>query len=83
MTSDLQKGLIRQGDESIAIAKIEGAIYRIEPIPEVQSITFHNLTANESKIFDLRKYLTYDYEILGIEPNYAVDDDVLQTQVEP
>lgn len=71
--SSLVKGLIQQGTSSIAVAKKDDVVYRIDPIPEVTEITFVGFTANETKTFNLNRHLAHDYQVVAI--SLVVTDD--------
>lgn len=78
--SSLVKGIIQQGTSSIAVAKKDDVVYRIDPIPEVTEITFAGFTANQTKTFDLNRYLAHDYQVLAIA--LVVADSVTAQQSE-
>lgn len=70
----LKKDVILNGTNSLAVAKENGIIYRVEPVPIIQEIRLYNIEKNKTKIFKLNDHLTKDYEILGIVADIPEDD---------
>lgn len=70
----LKRDVILNGNNSIAVAKEEGIIYRVEPVPIIQEIRLYGLEGSKTKIFKLDDHLTKDYEILGIVADIPEDD---------
>lgn len=69
----LEKDLILNGTTPIAVAKQEGTIYRIAPIPEVYTIVIKNLVKNVAKIVDISNNLQGFYQILDMNQAMAFD----------
>lgn len=70
----IERDVILNGTNSLAVANEKGIIYRFEPIPIIQEINLHNIERNRTKIFKLNDHLTKDYEILGVVIDIPEDD---------
>ena len=55
--SNLKRDVILNGTNSLAVAKENGIIYRVEPIPIIQEIKLCNIQKNKTKIFKLDDHL--------------------------
>ena len=64
--SALQKGLIINGTDSIAVARMEDAVYRLQPIPDVTPIVFEQFKKDKPKLFKLDTELTHSYQMIDM-----------------
>ena len=72
--SAIKKGLILNGNDSVAIARIDDAVYRLQPIPEITPLSFENFEANKPVLFDFSSKLPHDYQVIGVLANFIEDD---------
>ena len=72
--SAIQKGLILNGNDSVAIARMNDAVYRLQPIPEITPIYFENFKRDIPKMIDLSVELPHDYQVLSIMADFPEDD---------
>ena len=71
----MEKGIILNGTSSIAVAKQDDLVYRLQPVRVVVPIVMSNLEAYTNKIFELNNYLNQDYQVVGATIDLAYDDD--------
>lgn len=74
-TSNIEKKLVVQNNESIAVFEENGAIYRIESIAEYIRFGFKNLKTKDILTFALSESLLCDVELIGVEVNMKADDE--------
>ena len=72
--SAIQKGLILNGNDSVAVARMNDAVYRLQPIPEITPIYFENFKRDVPKMIDLSTELPHDYQVLSIMADFPEDD---------
>ena len=72
--SALQKGLIINGTDSIAVARMEDAVYRLQPIPEMTQVMFEDFINDRPKVFNLSTELPHDYQVVGMVVDFTEDD---------
>ena len=60
MTSNLQKDIILNGQDSMAVFKDNGVVYRAADIESYTPIVLRNLTAGLPKRFDLQSVVSKD-----------------------
>ena len=72
--SAIQKGLILNGSNSVAVARMNDAVYRLQPIPEITPIYFENFKRDVPKMIDLSTELPHDYQVLSIMADFPEDD---------
>lgn len=70
----MEKGIILNGSNSIAVAKENDLIHRLKPTPQYTAINFGVLLENMARVYDLSKYLTSSYRVLSNVWNYATDN---------
>lgn len=75
--SNLQKDIILNGSESLAVYKDNGVVYRASDIESYTPIVFNNLAAGLSKRFDLKTILDKSYKVVKADYDVVADDDFL------
>ena len=70
----MKKGIILTGSDSIAVAKQDDLVYRLEPIKQVVPIVVNNLTEFTPVWIDLSKQLKQDYRVVESLVDTTQDD---------
>ena len=70
----MEKGIILSGTDSIAVAKQDDLVYRLEPIPVIVPIVIYDVKPYSLKVIELKDYLQQDYQVVGMTVDFAVDD---------
>ena len=83
MTSDLQKSVVLNGQDSIAVFKDAGVVYRASDIASYTPIVFRNLVAGVQKRFDLQSVVSKEYQVKIINVNHAFDNRVGEVAEQP
>ena len=65
--SKLQKDIILSGTDSLAVAKYEGVVYRLEPVEEITRIVIKDIIVDHNKVIDFSEQLDRDYEVIAYE----------------
>ena len=73
--SKLVKSTIVNGASTLAVAMMEGIVYRLEPIEVMKEIKVHDLKANKTKVINLGGFLHRDYKIVGVTVDFEEDDN--------
>lgn len=73
--SSIKKGLILNGSDSVAVARIDDAVYRLEPITEITPISITDLKAGVPAIIQLGTELSHDYRIIGVTVDIPEDNE--------
>ena len=81
--SNLQKYIILNGQDSIAVFKDNGVVYRAADIESYTPIVLRNLTAGLPKRFDLQSVVSKDYQVRIINANHAFDNQVGEVAQQP
>lgn len=68
--SKLQRDTILNGTNTLVVAKKEGLIYRVDPVPLIKQLTFPQLYKDKVYDFDLSKYIDTSYEAMSVIPAY-------------
>lgn len=76
----LQKDIILNGSESLAVFKDAGVVYRAADIASYTPIVFRNLKANTAHYFDLQSVISKDYRVVDAVSNLVEDDEIEATQ---
>ena len=71
----LQKDIILNGSESLAVYKDNGVVWRASDIASYTPIVLRNIKANTAKKFDLTSNLAKDYKSVEIAIDVAFDND--------
>ena len=79
---NLQKDIILNGSESLAVYKDNGVVYRASDIRSYVPITLRGLVAGIPKRFDLLPVISKDYQVVAVSVDHAFDNqtDNLATQ---
>ena len=72
--SAIKKGLILNGTNSVAVARMDDAVYRLQPIPEITPISFENFKKSQPVLFDFSSKLPHDYQVVGVLADFVEDD---------
>ena len=72
--SILNKSVILNGANSLAVAAKEGIIYRLQPVETMTEIKFHNFEKDKTKTIQLASFLNEDYKIVGVTVDFKSDD---------
>lgn len=75
--SDLQKGIVLNGQDSLAVFKDSGVVYRAAEIESYTPIVFRDLKVNEAKRFDLKTVLDKSYKVVNVGYDVVADDNFL------
>lgn len=80
MINTYQEGLVKQGDEAIAVLKKNDVTYRLPPVEQFQEVIFYNLDAETPVTYNLADFIDCNYHILGYEIDLKVDDELSSDQ---
>ena len=72
--SDLQKGVILNGQDSLAVFKDDGLVYRAAEIESYTLIVLRNLKANTTHQFELKSVISKDYRVVDAVSDVKGDD---------
>lgn len=70
----MEKGIILNGSNSIAVAKENDLVHRLNPVPELTPICLGKMQQMEWAVFDLSKHLNAAYRVVDVLLDEHKDD---------
>lgn len=75
--STITPGIILNGQNSVAVARENDSVFRIQPLEVITEIKVNNFERNNVKEIVLSSFLEKDYTIIGVSADFVDDDDDL------